>query len=252
MVDATLKAKVEAKVAQCIQVIETTYNVQFKKPAITFDVRGTTGGKAYTTKWIVAFNSVLLSENGDAFIQSTVPHEVAHLATELIYPHAHRRGFGQKRSPHGREWASIMRALGADANRCHTFDTTNARVKKTTSFAYKCPNCGQGFSLGPKRHKKQQNGGTYYHPACGAGIGRLVLASAPATPAPMIKPVVAVPTVSKPSVPQGETKMAKCYRLFENYPGYSRAEMINVFVQECDCTPAGASSYYSTIKKMVG
>ena len=114
MLNAAIKARVEAKVAECIATVERKYNVTFRKPVISYNVRGTTAGKAFYTRWIVDFNPVLLAENVEEFLEDTVPHEVAHLATELIYPHAHRGGFGTKRRPHGSEWKSIMRSLGAD------------------------------------------------------------------------------------------------------------------------------------------
>lgn len=246
--DAALKARVEAKVASCIATIEQRYKVTFRAPRISFNVRGTCGGKARYGVWEVDFNPILLAENVDHYLSSTVPHEVAHLATELIYPHAHRGGFGQKRRPHGHEWASIMRTLGADPDRCHTYDVSNARVKKSTSHEYKCLCCGHKFTLGPKRHAKMKsNPNAFYHPKCGKVQGRLVpvVAAAPA-------PARIVPTTVYNKVPAGETKLAKCYRLFENYPGYSRAEMINVFVQEVDMTPAGAATYYAQCKKMKG
>lgn len=282
MVSADVKKRVIAKVEQCISTVENHFKINFKKPVISFNVRGTCGGLAKYRSWEVAFNPVLLMENVEDFLESTVPHEVAHLATELVYPHAHRRTFGTKRQPHGPHWASIMNLLGADAKRCHTYDTTNAKVKRSTSYEYKCQCCGVSITLGPKRHAKMlKNPNHYTHSKCGRMLGKLVLAThhiqpvAPAVhvvkpaPAPLpahtAKPVFTPPKkkiqvkvkkatapASKPAFPTGETKLAKCYKLFENYPGYTRAEMINVFVQEAGCTPAGAATYYATCKKIYG
>lgn len=250
MISEAIKKRVETKIDQCIATIEKKYNVKFKKPAVHYNVRGTTAGKAWCKQWIVGFNPVLLNENVDDFIARTVPHEICHLATELIYPHAHVRVLGKKRSPHGAEWASIMTALGADATRCHSYDVENARVKRTTTYSYMCGCCGHKFELGPKRHAKIKQGATYWHPACGKGRGNLVPVVEASKAAPVIKPVKTVSKPVTPTVPAGETKLAKCYRLYENYPGYSRAEMINVFVQECDMTPAGASTYYQKLAKL--
>ena len=248
MITEAIKKRVDTKIDQCIATIEKKYNVKFKKPTVHYNVKGTTAGKAWCKQWVVGFNPVLLNENVDDFINRTVPHELSHLATELIYPHAHRAGFGRKRSPHGTEWASIMTALGADASRCHTYNVENARVKRKATYSYKCACCGHKFELGPKRHAKIKAGATYWHPACGKVAGKLIADAATVVSTP-------IKTVSKPvkvTVPAGETKLARCYRLFENYPGYSRAEMINVFVQECDMTVAGASTYYAKVKQMVG
>lgn len=280
MVSADIKKRVVAKVEECINTVENHFKINFKKPTISFNVRGTTGGTADYRKWEVDFNPVLLTENVEAFLARTVPHEVAHLATDLVYPHVHRPGFGRKRQPHGAHWASIMTLLGADPTRCHSYDTTNARVKRTNSYEYKCTCCGVTMTLGPKRHAKMlKNPHHYTHTNCGRIHGKLVLASQhtqPAAPMQVVKPAplpthaapkpVFVPPkkkiqvkikkatapATKPSIPTGETKLAKCYKLFENYPGYTRAEMINVFVQEAGCTPAGAATYYATCKKIYG
>lgn len=249
MLDQATKKRVVDKVNECIAVVEKKYNVTFRKPHVTFDVRGTTGGKAFYNEWKVAFNPVLLAENTEHFLKSTVPHEVAHLATMLVYPHALRRMPGKKRSPHGAEWASIMTALGAAPNRCHTYDVENARVRNVnrTTYEYVCE-CGQSFNLGPKRHAKLQRSPTAYkHTGCRLG-GRLSLATTTKAQ-PVIKPVAAP---AAPKAPVAGSKLAQCERLFENYPGYTRAEMINVFVQECNCTPAGAATYYSALKKKYG
>ncbi len=248
MITEAIKQRVETKIAQCITTIEKKYNVKFKKPVVHYNVRGTTAGKAWYKQWIVGFNAVLLTENVDAFIARTVPHEIAHLATELIYPHAHTRTWGKKRSPHGIEWASIMTVLGADETRCHKYDTTNSRVKRKTTYEYQCAGCGAKLNLGPKRHAALQRGTLIWHSTCGKVRGKL--AFVPTTlVSPTIKPAMIVSKAANIPSRGTETKLAKCYRLFENYPGYSRAEMINVFVQECDMTPAGAATYYAKFNK---
>lgn len=253
MISAATKQRVETKINACIATIEKKYKVTFKKPAVHYNVRGTTAGKAWTKKWIVGFNAVLLNENTDDFIARTVPHEIAHLATELIYPHAHVRTRGTKRSPHGSEWASIMVVLGADVKRCHSYDTTNAQVKRSVSYDYKCACCGAAITLGPKRHAKMlKDPHQYTHTKCGRIHGKLIPATPKVEAPKAIKPVITVPKPVKTHAPAVGTKMAQCYRLFENYPGYSRAEMINVFVQEVGMTPAGAATYYANCKKLHG
>lgn len=248
MLDQATKKRVVDKVNECIVIVEKKYNVIFRKPLVTFNVRGTVGGRAHYGEWKVDFNPILLAENTEKFLTSTVPHEVAHLATKLVYPHALVRRPGKKRSPHGAEWASIMVALGAAPNRCHTYDVENAQVRRVNraSYDYVCE-CGHAFSLGPKRHAKLQRSPTAYkHTGCRLG-GRLSLAAPKAQP--VITPVAAP---AAPEVPTGETKLARCYRLFENYPGYTRAEMINVFIQEADMSAAGAATYYAKCKALRG
>ena len=256
MITAAIKAKVEAKVNACVATVEKHYGITFKKPTVSFNVRGTTGGYAKYASWEVDFNPVLLLENLDTYLIDVIPHEVAHLAAKLIYPQTLVRSFGKKRSPHGSEWASIMTVLGADPKRTHKMNTANAKVRTMAKYEYKCSGCGQSYQLSAKRHNKLNAGAFMWHTPCGQERGQIVAVASTS----VVKPVVAVPTVSNPAtrvkIPThtkaGVTKLSRCYRLFENYPGYSRAEMVNVFVQECGCTVAGASTYYATCKKMYG
>lgn len=251
MISAAVKTQVETKVNACVATVEKHYGISFKKPKISYNVRGTTGGYAKYASWEVDFNPVLLSENLDTYLTDVIPHEVAHLAAKLIYPHTLVRGFGKKRSPHGREWASIMVVLGADPKRTHSMDVSNAKVRTMKKYEYKCSGCGHIYHLGAKRHNQLKAGAVMWHPSCGRTNGKIIAVGESSTQTTsVIKPVVSkkIPVRTK----AGETKMAQCYRLFENYPGYTRAEMINVFVQNVGMTAAGAATYYANCKKMAG
>jgi hypothetical protein len=47
----------------------------------------------------------------------------------------------------------------------------------------------------------------------------------------------------------GETKIAKCKRIFADNPTLDKDAMIAKFVAEAGCTPAGAVTYYITCRK---
>src|SRR3546814_372024 len=112
-------------------------------PSCSFDLRGTTAGKAHMAKYHVQLNSVLYQENIQDFLEDTIPHEVAHLITYVLH--------GREAKAHGNEWQSIMRALGVRPDRCHSYDTTNSAVAKAV-YKFKC-DC-KVFELSSRRYKK--------------------------------------------------------------------------------------------------
>ena len=257
-VTAEMKAKVEAKLRECIATAERKYNTTIKFPTVRYDLRGTTAGWAQYSTWSVNFNAVLMVENFESFLEDTVPHEIAHLITDQVYPEAHQRGAPTitrtgkfrrgKRSPHGDEWKSVMRVLGADPSRCHSYDVSNARVREKVSYDYKCDCCGEVLKLGPKRHAKQQQiPGYYTHSSCGRTRGKLTLVGSKA-PAATVHAKPAAPKT--PAAPTGTgSKLERCYAMYKAHPTLARAQLIQHFIQ-LGCTPAGAATYYATCRKM--
>lgn len=52
-----------------------------------------------------------------------------------------------------------------------------------------------------------------------------------------------------PKRKEGPTKMDKCRELFAANPTLDKAAMVKLFIDEAECTPAGAVTYWSTINK---
>lgn len=255
-VTAEMKAKVEAKLRECITIAERTYNTTIKFPTVRYDLRGTTAGWAHYSTWSVNFNAVLMVENFESFLENTVPHEIAHLITDQVYPEAHKRGAPTmtrngvfrrgKRSPHGAEWQSVMRVLGCEPRRTHDYDTSNARIRERKSYTYKCNGCGAEMQLGPKRHAREQSSpGSYWHSSCGRYTGKLTLVTSK-LPAATVHAKPAAPAAPKAGT---GSKLERCYNTYKAHPTLSRAQLIQHFIQ-LGCTPAGAATYYVTCKKM--
>lgn len=169
-VSKELKARVNEKLEETIARAERHFGQTFRFPRVMYTQRGTTAGTARLQEWAVNFNAILLNENVDDFIARTVPHEMAHLIDFQLYPENHRVGWGQKRSVHGPTWKHIMRVVGADPSRCHSYDVSKARVNRKARFVWTCK-CGSTMELGPQRHKKMLSGATRYwqrgHAYCG-------------------------------------------------------------------------------------
>ncbi len=81
-------------------------------PAVKINARlKTTAGLAYSLAHRVEFCAQLMWEHTEQFIRDTIPHEVAHIVTDMQYPGARS---------HGPEWRSVMKTLsGIEATRCH-------------------------------------------------------------------------------------------------------------------------------------
>ena len=154
-VSSEVKLKVMSRVHDCIAILEKEYDKSIPFPKLLFTQIGETAGTAHYGTWDININPVLLNENLDAMLEHTVAHELAHLATHIIYPHAHRTKLGcgkkVKRSPHGTEWQEIMNKLGVDPKRTHNFDVSRAVRRKSTTVMYECINCKKHYALGPKR-----------------------------------------------------------------------------------------------------
>lgn len=119
-----------AKVTATLALARQVFGRDFEAPKVTFDLRGKTAGAANYAANHIRLNDVLLRENQETFINRTVPHEVAHLLAFALY--------GSRISAHGPEWKNVMRRLGETPSRCHTYDTTNATVRRVAKFSMFC------------------------------------------------------------------------------------------------------------------
>jgi SprT protein len=99
-----------------VDLLKTKCGIHLPRPRITFNLRGTTAGRAYYRENRVAFNPILLDENPEHFVKQTVGHEVAHLAAFVKH--------GGRIDPHGREWKHVMWQLSLPAKRCHSYDVS--------------------------------------------------------------------------------------------------------------------------------
>jgi len=79
-----------------------------------------------------------LAEHGEAEIDRTLRHELAHLLAQF-------RAGRRRLLPHGSEWRQACRDLGVgDEKRCHNLPFPIA--ERARRFLYKCPNCRRDFA----------------------------------------------------------------------------------------------------------
>jgi len=258
-----IKDRVDAEIRRCMSVAEKAFDKTFRFPTVDYDVRGKTAGYAYDHTYRVSFNSILLMENLDTFIdgrtgRGTVTHEVAHLIDGIVYPQTRRGGWGRKRSIHGPTWKRIMRLLGAKPSRCHSYDTSNSTVRRKAKHVYSCNGCGKHMTLGPVRHKKQQRPPSwttsktvYWSHGCTHakrdGYTYIGLENKPA-PKPFRD---RYPPIPKPKAPKIGTKIDHAVQIVRSMPESTRDTVISKIMRECGMKRGGAQTYYYKAKKLI-
>lgn len=150
-----------------IALAQTHYRIHITPPQLRFDLRGRTAGMVVFYRGgvpaTIRYNDQLLQEHKQAFIQQTVPHEVAHLIARNL--------FGTRIKPHGPEWRAIMALLGAEPSRCHNFSTEHIRARSMKRFLYRC-DCRE-YWLSAIRHHRNLRGTTYLCRACGTPLAQI-------------------------------------------------------------------------------
>ncbi|MCQ9425069.1 SprT family zinc-dependent metalloprotease [Pseudomonas sp. LJDD11] len=147
-----LKSHVEA----CYQKAEAFFKRPFKRPLVSFKLRGQKAGVAHLQENLLRFNPKLYQENHEDFLRQTVPHEVAHLIAHQL--------FGSKIQPHGEEWQLIMRGVyELPPNRCHTYAVERRQV---TRYIYRCPCPQSDFAFTAQRHRMVVQGRRYLCRRC--------------------------------------------------------------------------------------
>ena len=77
-----LKLQAQRQLKQSLVLANQFFNKEFTMPVMNFELCGQKAGVAYLQQNEIRLNPILLVENGTAFIQQVVPHELAHL---LVY-----------------------------------------------------------------------------------------------------------------------------------------------------------------------
>lgn len=266
-VSLELQSTVMEKLRVGIDAIRSHYNREITLPTVDYKLIGGNAGKAFCVKGHITLNGALLMQNGIQFIDRTVPHELAHIVCEVLYPEAHHPSSGNwgkipKRKIHGPRFQEIMGVLGADGSRCHSY-VIASNNKTKAKFVYECIVCGRDYVVGPKIHKQLMFGAGLGGCHCGGSlhlkisVGKVTYSEAREIVAGNIIPVVSEVNTKQLTVPSAGTKLYYCWVWYCNTVAsnevgdrWSRREVLLQFVHKFGCTVGGASTYYSTIKKL--
>ena len=99
-----------------------------KPPEVKINARlKTTAGLAYSKAHRVEFSAELMWEHTEHFIKDTIPHEVAHIVTDLRFP--------DEKTHHGQPWRDTMFVLsGREPKRCHSMVNSEWEAKKAKAL----------------------------------------------------------------------------------------------------------------------
>ena len=124
LLTADRRKKIAAKVREVFDIAEKHYGQKFEDPEIRYDIKNTDGGTATFQQWLIRLNLILMVENEEKFLATTVPHEAAHLIARRMY-HAKLAAEGKKMRPHGKEWKEVMELFKVAAKVTHSYDCTS-------------------------------------------------------------------------------------------------------------------------------
>jgi SprT protein len=127
----------------------------FAEIPVTFELRGRAAGmyRVHRGRRMIRYNPYLFARYFSDNLANTVPHEVAHYVTDILY------GLRRVR-PHGPEWQAVMRAFGVQPAVTCNYDLDGIPVRRQRRFSYRCA-CTT-HSLSTVRHKRVQNGQARY------------------------------------------------------------------------------------------
>ena len=146
---------VEATCATIAQASEL-YDRGFAEIPVTFELRGRAAGM-YVVRGgqrIIRYNPHIFARYFSDNLVNTVPHEVAHYVTEVLY------GLRRVR-PHGPEWRAVMRAFGVEPATTCRYDLDGIPVRRQRRYSYQC-GC-MTHSVSAVRHRRSQDGLARYH-----------------------------------------------------------------------------------------
>lgn len=153
MITTELKRKCEDKVLETYMLAQRVFGRTFDICKLEFTVGGKrVGGYAQPTNNLINLNPHFFQfkNNIDHIINVTIPHEIAHLLDNIMYPSKTKRH-------HGPTWKYIMVKLGLKPDRCHDMEGTKEYKPsgpRPRPYVYECPSCKRVFHLTSNLHTK--------------------------------------------------------------------------------------------------
>lgn len=148
--------QVIARTEQYLALAADILQHDFDDIVVTFDLKGRAAGMYCVRqghKWI-RYNPYIFAKYFDDNLQQTVPHEVAHYAIDEAYGQHNVR-------PHGKEWQTLMQAMGAEPTRTCIYDLQGIPLRRQQYHSYVCA-CSH-YQLTQRRHNRIVRDGMRYY-----------------------------------------------------------------------------------------
>lgn len=157
---------VDLAVTQALNKLAVRLGVEFIKPEIVYDLKGTTAGwasmrtvndiKHYTIRLNLA--ALTNPEYKDYMLRQTIPHEVCHIVEFQLLGHA----------AHGHAWQGLMLLLNIQPNRTHDLPLPKARQHIKYPHSCEC----KTHMVGRHVHNKILAGISYHCQDCRTRLQR--------------------------------------------------------------------------------
>ena len=147
-----------------IKIAVDYYKRSISEIPVLFDLSGKAAGmyRVKAGQRVIRYNPYVFAKYFENNLSETIPHEVAHYVTDILY------GLGKIR-PHGDEWKSVMQLFGVTPSRTANYDLTGLPRRQYRTFVYHC-GC-QDYELTSRRHNKILRGlGHYLCRDCGGKL----------------------------------------------------------------------------------
>jgi SprT protein len=154
-IDGQRQLAVRQATGSCLHRAGVVCRRDFAPIPVTFDLRGRCAGmyRVRHGERTIRYNPYIFAKFFEDNVAITVPHEVAHYVTDMLY------GL-QRVRPHGMEWQSVMRSLGVEPRACGDYDLSGVPVRRQRRFTYACA-CST-HRLTTQRHNKIHRGAAHY------------------------------------------------------------------------------------------
>jgi SprT protein len=167
-IDEQQRVNVTTATRRCVARANKLLDTNFDEIPVRFALTGRAAGMCRVVRGqrIIHYNPYLFAKYYDENLTTTVPHEVAQYLTDAVYRYAHVK-------PHGHEWRTVMRMLGADASVSCEFNLEGIPLRRYRRIRCTC-RC-RFYELTIIRHNRiQEKGARYYCRGCSS---ELVLAA---------------------------------------------------------------------------
>lgn len=169
MQTAELKSKAIETVKFYTELGNEIFHTNMRMPHVDFSLKGKVGGYYYSKGHKVKVNMVLFAENYEDYLDTTIPHEVAHSLQRHLHGHINYRN-GRRIMPHGQEWKRIMIAFNKSPKVTHNYDVENATQRTVPrEFVYRCGCRTHNFTIIRHRRSQRSQGG-YRCRRCGQSL----------------------------------------------------------------------------------
>ena len=150
----TQKEEVIAETARYIHRASSLFGRHFEEIPVIFDLKGRSAGmykvkarNGDTQQKMIRYNPYIFSKYYEENFSSTIPHEVAHYITHILYS-------SKRVSPHGDEWRDVMLKFGVEPRRTGQWNLDGIPQRLYKKYEYSCA-C-RSHQLTSRRHLKIQ------------------------------------------------------------------------------------------------